>query len=136
MAQPLRESLEITDFDMHRPCEFCGSAECDPDEMDVWVKHLVAWHGYTLTKDTPGDAKGERPRVITLKQVGWSEHARFKANQRVTVKAGVMQREYAHRKGTVVGYNPATSEFAVSFSEKPILGLLMPGDLEVYLSER
>jgi hypothetical protein len=136
MAQPLPDTLDISDFDMHRPCEFCGSAECDPDEMDVWVTHMVTWHGYTILKDTPGDSKGERPRVITLKQVGWSEHARFQANQRVSVKAGVMQREFAHRKGTVVGYNPSTSEFAVSFSEKPSLGVLLPADLELYVSAR
>ena len=134
MAQPLRDTIEISDFDMHRPCGFCGSAECDPDEMDVWVTHMVTWHGYKVVSDTPGDRKGERPRIIALKQVGWSEHARFQANQRVTVKAGVMRREYAHRHGTVVGYNPATSEFAVAFTEKPTLGVLLPADLEVSTS--
>jgi hypothetical protein len=68
--------------------------------------------------------------VIKLKQVGWSEHAKFQANQRVMVKAAVMQREYAHRQGTIVGYNPATSEFAVAFADKPSPAVLLPADLE------
>ena len=126
----LRDEMKITDFDLHKPCSYCGSAECDPDEMDVWVTHLATWHGYKVTDDVQGDARGERPRVIKLKQVGWSEHARFQANQRVMVKAAVMQREYAHRTGTIVGYNPATSEFAIAFTDKPSPAVLLPSDLE------
>jgi hypothetical protein len=64
----LHDELKITDFDLHRPCAYCGSAECDPDEMDVWVTHLATWHGYKVTDDKPGDAKGDRPRVIKHRQ--------------------------------------------------------------------
>jgi hypothetical protein len=130
MATPLRETIEISDSDMHRPCMFCGSAECDPDEMDIWVTHLVTWHGYKVAEDVPGSANGERPRTIRLQQVGWSPHAKFAANQRVHVKAAAFQREYAGRRGTVVGWNPATAEFAVTFTDKPTSGLLLPADLE------
>jgi hypothetical protein len=130
MAQPLRETIEISSWDMHRPCAFCGSAECDPDEIDVWVTHMATWHGYKVVKDVPADRNGERPRIVKMQQVGWSPHARFSANQRVQVKAAVLQRQLAHRTGTVVGYNPSTSEFAVSFLEKPGYGVLLPSDLE------
>ncbi len=54
MANPLRDTLEITEWDMHRPCTLCGSAECDPDEMDLWVTHLVTWHGYKVVEDVAG----------------------------------------------------------------------------------
>ena len=134
MAQPLRENLEISEWDMHRPCVFCGSAECDPDEIDVWITHMVTWHGYKVTDDTPADAKGNAPRTVKMQLVGWSTHARFAVNQRVVVKAAVLQREFAHRHGTVVGYNPSTSEFAVTFSENPTHGVLLPADLEAYVS--
>jgi len=136
MANPLRDTIEISDSDMHRPCTFCGGPECDPDEMDLWVTHLATWHGYKVTEDKPGSANGERPRTIQLQQVGWSPHARFAANQRVNVKAGAFQREYAGRHGMVVGWNPSTSEFAVTFADKPTSGLLLPGDLEVSTSSR
>ena len=136
MAQPLRDNVEITNFDIHRPCTFCGSADCDPDEMDIWVTHMATWHGYKVVEDTPASRDGERPRKIKLQLVGWSEHARFKANQHVTVRAGVQQRDFVGRKGTVVGYNPSTAQFAVSFAENPTYGVMEPGDLDPYVSER
>jgi hypothetical protein len=131
MASLLRETLEISEFDMHRPCTFCGSAECDPDEMDVWITHLVTWHGYMVAEDRAASDDGAQPRTVKLQQVGWSPHAKFAANQRVNVRAGAYQREFAGRRGMVVGWNPSTSEFAVSFAEKPTSGLLSPGDLDV-----
>ena len=134
MASLLRETLEISEFDMHRPCTFCGSAECDPDEMDLWITHLVTWHGYTVAEDRAASGDGAEPRTVKLQQVGWSPHAKFAANQRVNVRAGAYQREFAGRRGMVVGWNPSTSEFAVSFAEKPNSGLLLPADLEVYIS--
>jgi hypothetical protein len=134
MAGILRETLEITEFDMHRPCTFCGSAECDPDEMDVWVTHLVTWHGYTVAEDKPASEDGEQPRTVKLQQVGWSPHAKFAANQRVSVRHGAFQREFAGRRGMVVGWNPSTSEFAVAFPEKPNCGVLLPADLDVCTS--
>ena len=134
MGKPLRDTLEITEWDMHRPCSLCGSAECDPDEMDVWVTHLVTWHGYKVTEEVEASDDGQRPRTIRLKQVGWSQHARFSANQNVVVKVSAYQRDFAGRRGTVVGYNPATSEFAVTFAEKPTCGVLLPGDLEMSAS--
>src|SRR5688500_17712367 len=115
MANPLRDTIEITDWDMHRPCMVCGSAECDPDEMDTGVTHLVTWHGYKVTEDVPASAAGDRPRTVRLQQVGWSPHAKFAANQRVKVKLAAFQRDYAGRRGTLVGWNPATAEFAVTF---------------------
>ena len=136
MAQPLRDSIEISEWDMHRPCVFCGSPECDPDEMDLWITHMVTWHGYKVDQDTPADPKGNAPRTVKMRLVGWSTHARFAANQRVTVRAAVLQREFAHRHGTVVGYNPSTSEFAVTFSDTPTYGVLLPADLEAYVSAR
>lgn len=136
MATPLRDTIEITEWDMHRPCPYCGSAECDPDEMDVWVTHMVTWHGYKVVGETPGSADGERPRTARLQQVGWSPHAKFAANQRVTVKAAAYQREFAGRRGTVVGWNPSTAEFAVTFAEQPACGVLSPGELDAYLSPR
>ena len=132
MASSLRETLEITEFDMHRPCTFCGSAECDPDEMDVWVTHMVTWHGYTVAEDRPASANGERPRTVKLQQVGWSPHARVAANQKVHVRSAAFQREFAGRRGTVVGWNPSSSEYAVVFPEKPTTGLLLPADLEIH----
>ena len=132
MASSLRETLEITEFDMHRPCTFCGSAECDPDEMDVWVTHMVTWHGYTVAEDRPASANGERPRTVKLQQVGWSPHAKFAANQKVHVRSATFQREFAGRRGTVVGWNPSSSEYAVVFPEKPTTGLLLPADLEIH----
>ena len=130
MASLLRDTVEISEWDMHRPCTFCGSADCDPDEMDVWVTHMVTWHGYMVAEDVPASRDGERPRTIRLQQVGWSPHAKFAANQRVNVRAAAYQREYAGRRGMVVGWNPSTSEFAVAFTEKPSCGLLLPTDLE------
>jgi hypothetical protein len=134
MANILRETLEITEFDMHRPCAFCGSAECDPDEMDAWVAHLVTWHGYTVAGDRPASNDGQQPRTVKLQHVGWSPHAKFSANQRVDVRVTAYQREFAGRCGLVVGWNPSTSEFAVSFAEKPNCGLLLPGDLDARTS--
>jgi hypothetical protein len=131
MSNPLRETIEITDWDLHRPCTLCGSADCDPDEMDQWVTHMVSCHGYKVTDDVPAPRNGDKPRTIRLQQVGWSPHARFAANQRVNVRAGAYQREYAGRRGTVVGWNPSTSEFAVTFADKPTCGLLLPADLDV-----
>ncbi len=81
-----------------------------------------------------GSRNGDRARTIRLQQVGWSPHAKFAPNARVNVRAGVHQREYASRRGTVVGWNPSTSEFAVTFNEKPTCGVLLPGDLEAYIS--
>ncbi len=130
MAKPLNATLEITDWEMHRPCAFCGSPECDPDEMDVWVTHMVTWHGYKVMSDTPASRDGERPRIIRMEQIGWSPHARFAANQPVAVRAGAFDRDYAGRRGIVVGWNSATSEFAVTFAGKPATGLLLPNDLE------
>ena len=135
MASLLRDTLEINEWDMHRPCTFCGSADCDPDEMDVWVTHMVTWHGYTVAEDVAASRDGERPRTIRLQQVGWSPHAKFAANQHVNVRAGAYQREYAGRRGMVVGWNPSTSEFAVTFTEKPSCGLLLPADLETSVSQ-
>ena len=129
MARPLRDTIEITDFDMHRPCVHCGSSECDPDQMEIWVSHLVSCHGYKVATDVPASRDGSRPRTITLHLIGWSEHARFKANQRVIVRAGVHQREFVGRKGTVVGWIPSTAQFAVSFSEQPTYGIMEPADL-------
>jgi hypothetical protein len=134
MASTLRDTLEITEYDMHRPCTLCGSAECDPDEMDVWVTHLVTWHGYTVAEERPASADGERPRTVKLQQVGWSPHAKFAANQRVNVRAGAFQHEYAGRRGMVVGWNPSTSEFAIAFAEKPNCGVLLSNDLELCTS--
>jgi hypothetical protein len=134
MGNPLRETLEITDWDMHRPCALCGSPECDPDEMDLWVTHLVTWHGYKVTDDTPASSDGERPRTIRMQQVGWSPHAKFAANQAVSVRFGAFDRDYAGRRGIVVGWNPATAEFAVTFAGKPTSGVLLPNDLEALTS--
>jgi hypothetical protein len=136
MATPLREKVDITEWDMHRPCTFCGSPDCDPDEMDVWVTHMVTWHGYTVEKDIPGKADGSTPRTVRLQLVGWSEHAYFQANQRVTIRPGVTNRDLVGRHGTVVGYNPSTAEFAVTFSEKPTCAVLDPKDLDPYVSAR
>lgn len=80
MAKPLRDTNDITDFDMYRPCIHCGSPECDPDQMELWVGHLVSCHGYKVVKDTPASRDGSRPRTITLNLVGWPENVRFKAN--------------------------------------------------------
>ena len=129
MAKPLRDTIDITDFDMYRPCIHCGSPECDPDQMELWVGHLVSCHGYTVVKDTPASRDGSRPRTITLNLVGWPENVRFKANARVIVRAGVHQRELVGRKGTVVGWIPSTAQFAVSFSEQPTFGIMEPADL-------
>lgn len=134
MGKPLRDTLEITEWDMHRPCTLCGSADCDPDEMDVWVTHLVTWHGYKVSEDVAESRDGERPRTIRLQQVGWSPHARFAPNQSVNVKVSSHQRDFAGRRGTVVGYNPATSEFAVTFADKPTCGVMVPGELEASIS--
>jgi hypothetical protein len=134
MGKPLRETLEISEWDMHRPCPLCGSAECDPDEMDVWVTHMANWHGYKVTEDVAASEDGESPRTVRLQQVGWSQHARFSPNQNVAVKVSAYQREFAGRRGTIVGYNPATSEFAVTFAEKPSCGVLLPNDLETITS--
>ena len=136
MATPLRENVDLTEWDMHRPCGFCGSADCDPDEMDVWVTHMVTWHGYKVVKDTPGSRDGERPRTVKLELVGWSEHAHFQANQRVTVRPGVQQRDLVGRHATVVGYNPSTAQFAVTFSEKPAYAVLEPKDLDPFVAAR
>jgi hypothetical protein len=135
MAKPLHETLEITEWDMHRPCVFCGSPECDPDDMDLWIAHLATWHGYKVSKDTPGSADGAQPRTVRLQQVGWSPHARFAANQHVAVRYGAFDRAYAGRRGIVVGWNPATSEFAITFSGKPATGLLLSNDLDTVASE-
>ena len=134
MATALRDKIEISEWDMHRPCTFCGSPECDPDEMDGWVTHMVTWHGYTVAKEVAASNDGAQPRKVRLQQVGWSPHARFGPNQRVRVRMGAFQREYAGREGTVVGWNPSTSEFAVTFSEKPSCVVLLPGDLEIFTS--
>jgi hypothetical protein len=136
MATPLREKLDISEWDMHRPCRFCGSPDCDPDEMDIWVTHMVTWHGYSVVGETPGTADGSTARTVHLQLVGWSEHAHFHANQRVTVRPGVINRELVGRHGTVVGYNPSTAEFAVTFSEKPTYAVLDPKDLDPYVSAR
>jgi hypothetical protein len=136
MAITLTDTIQITEWDMHRPCTFCGSAECDPDEMDGWITHLVTWHGYKVAEDVPAAANGEQPRTVRLQQVGWSPHAGFSANQRVTVRAGAFEREYAGRDGIVVGWNPSTSEFAVSFpAGKPTHGVLLPADLNEALGK-
>jgi hypothetical protein len=130
MATSLKDSLQITEWDMHRPCVFCGSPECDPDEMDVWVTHLVTWHGYKVIEETSASADGEQPRAVRLQQVGWSPHAKFAPNQRVSVRSGAFDRDYAGRRGIVVGWNPATTEFAVTFASKPTSGVLLPADLD------
>ncbi len=130
MATPLKDVLQISEWDMHRPCVFCGSPECDPDDMDVWITHLVTWHGYKMAEETPASADGEQPRTVTLQQVGWSPHAKFAANQRVSVKFAAFDRGYAGRRGIVVGWNPATAEFAVTFASKPTNGLLLAADLD------
>jgi hypothetical protein len=104
--------------------------------MDLWLTHMVTWHGYKVTKDLPGSPDGSRPRTIELVLVGWSEHAYFSANQRVVVRPGVLHRELVGRHGTVVGYNPSTAEFAVTFVEKPTCALLDPKDLEPHLVAR
>jgi hypothetical protein len=134
MVTPLRDKLVLSEWDMHHPCAFCGSADCDPDEMDLWVTHMVTWHGYKIVKDAPGARDGSRPRTVEMTLVGWSEHAHFSANQRVTIRPGVSVRELVGRHGTVVGYNPSTAEFAVTFAEKPTCAVLNPSDLSPYVS--
>ena len=129
MAKPLRDTIDITDFDMYRPCIHCGSPECDPDQMELWVAHLVSCHGYKVIQDVPASRDGARPRTVTLNLVGWSETVRFKANERVIVRAGVLQRELVGRKGTVVGWDPSTAQFTVSFSERPNYSVMEAGDL-------
>jgi hypothetical protein len=136
MTEPLRNAIEISEWDMHHPCKFCGSPDCDPDEMDLWVSHMVTWHGYKVVQDVPGSLNGEKPRIIRLELVGWSEHAHFAANQRVTVRAGAQQRDLVGRHATVVGYNPSTAEYAVTFGERPPYAILDPRDLDPYVSAR
>jgi hypothetical protein len=104
--------------------------------MDVWVTHMVTWHGYKAVSDTPGTRDGSRPRTVQLELVGWSEHAHFSANQRVTVRPGVFQRDLVGRSATVVGYNPSTAEFAVSFADNPTYAVLDPKDLDPFVSAR
>ena len=134
MVTPLRDKMEISEWDMHHPCVFCGSPDCDPDEIDLWVTHMVTWHGYKVEKDVPGSRDGARPRTVFLSLVGWTEHAHFQANQRVTIRPGVGARELVGRHGTVVGYNPSTAEFAVTFAEQPTYAVLEPKDLSPYVS--
>jgi hypothetical protein len=136
VQKPLRETLEITHWDMHHPCQYCGSPDCDPDEIDIWVNHLVTVHGYQVVDDIPGDAKGEKPRTVRLKLIGWTEHAKFAANQRVIVRAGVQQRHLVGQHATVVGWNPSTAEFAVSFDSGPDYAVLDPKDLDPFVSAR
>jgi hypothetical protein len=136
MARPLRDKLEITEWDMQHPCRFCGSPDCDPDEMDVWVTHLATWHGYKVIEDVPASRDGEKPRTVKLQQVGWSQHAPFAANQRAIIKPGVQQRELVGRHVTVVGYNPSEGQFAVSFDEPPGYAIVEPKDLDPYVAAR
>jgi hypothetical protein len=98
--------------------------------MEVWVTHMVTWHGYKVAKDIPASSSGDTPRTIRLQRVGWSEHAKFAANQQVRVKAGAKQRALAGRQGTVVGWNPSTSQCAVTFGDEPQCAILEPTDLD------
>jgi hypothetical protein len=128
----LRDTVELTEWDMHRPCVFCGSPDCDPDDMETWVSHMATWHGYKVTENVPASPKGDVPRTVRMKLVGWSEHTHFAANQQVRVKAGVQQRALVGRQGTVVGWNPSTAQYAVSFAEEPTVGILEPTDLDTH----
>lgn len=136
MTTPLRDTLEISEWDMHHPCAFCGSPDCDPDELDLWVTHMVTWHGYSVEKDEPGSPDGEKPHTVVLKLVGWSEHAHFTVNQRVVIRAGVPQRDLVGRHAMVVGYNPSTAEYAVTFADKPTYAVLDPTYLDPYVAAR
>ena len=46
------------------------------------------------------------------------------------MKFGAFERDYAGRRGIVVGWNPATAEFAITFASKPTTGLLLAADLD------
>lgn len=135
MAIRLPDALEITDFDEHEPCPFCGhSTAADPDDMDAWADHLIAWHGFDVVEDRPHDDERETPRTIRLKQVGWTGRTKFAPSQRVNVKADSHPRDYAGRRGTVVGRAPDHSDYAVAFDEHPALGVLRADTLEAYVA--
>src|SRR4051812_45438956 len=113
MARSLEPTITITisDHDELGACEWCGSPDRDPDDMDKWARHLAAWHGYRVVEDRPRPVDASQPRTVVLERVGWSDKAKFYVNQRVNVKADSKPRDYAGRRGTVVGWNPATSEY-------------------------
>jgi hypothetical protein len=87
MAMSLEQTLTITDWDETGPCSLCGSPARDPDDMEGWAEHLTQWHGYRVIKDIPRPADDGKLRTIRLELVGWDINAKFRANQRVTVKA-------------------------------------------------
>ena len=129
MAIHLPDTLEVTDHDEHHDCPFCGDpAAADPDDMDRWASHLAERHGFRVLKDARRE--GDRPRVITLEQVGWDTRAKLHANQRVTVKDDSRPRDYAGRRGTIVGWWPESSEYAVTFDESPVVGVLSSANLD------
>ena len=136
MARSLEPELTITDWDKPGPCELCGSPKRDPDNMDRWAEHLTTLHGYRVVEDRPRPVDGSQPRTIYLQLVGWSEKAKFQHNQRVNVKAESRPRDYAGRRGTVVGWNAPTSAYAVTFDEPPIYGWLSSRTLEAYTPSR
>jgi hypothetical protein len=133
MAIALPPTLEIADDDEQRPCPFCGDASAaDPDDMERWTSHLAAWHGYRVVQDRP--RSHNQPQVVRLELIGWSGAAAFEPNQRVTVKPD-SEWDYAGRRGTIVGWHPRTSEYAVAFDGEPTIGVLPPQNLEAYQPE-
>lgn len=137
MAIRLPDVVTITDYDDHLPCRFCvmDLAETDPDNMDRWVAHLTTYHGYRVVEDL-SRAQTNRARTIRLQEVGWSDRAKFTPNQRVHVKSDSQPRDYAGRRGTVVGWNPRGTEYAVAFDEHPTLGWLDSATLEPFEANR
>ena len=136
MARSLEPDLTITDWESPGLCELCGSPGRDPDNMDRWAEHLTTLHGYRVVEDQPRPVDGSQPRTMRLQLVGWSKKAKFQHNQRVNVKAESRPRDYAGRRGTVVGWYALASEYAVTFDERPICGWLSSRTLEAFTPTR
>jgi hypothetical protein len=133
MAMSLEPTVLLSDHDELGPCPLCGSQERNPDDMSKWAAHLTELHGYSVVEDTPRPPDGSKPRTIRLELTGWSTKAKFRPNQRVNVKADSRPRDYAGRRGTVVGWHPGTSEYVVRFDEDPVYGFLSSHTLEAYV---
>jgi hypothetical protein len=134
MATRLPETLAISDQDEHLECPFCviDRAETDPDDMDRWAAHLTNLHGYRVREDIRPDVN--QPRTIRVALSGWSTRAKFQPNTRVNVSPESRPRDYAGRRGTIVGWNPHTSEYAVAFDTYPTLGWLSVTSLTLHES--
>lgn len=129
MAMRLEQTLTITDLDGLGACAFCGSPKRDPDDMDQWAGHLTTIHGYRVVSDTPREAS-QRARTIILELGSWSVEAQFQANNRVDI-APAWQKE-GERRGTVVGWIPATTQYIVAFDREPLTRVLPADALAPY----